>query len=55
MWTAPEELIVDRERYTVQSPKSMLTVMWNPIGFPVLKTLLKGRKFNAQYDTILYK
>jgi hypothetical protein len=29
----------------------MLTVMWNPIGFHVLKTLPKGRKFNAQYYT----
>jgi hypothetical protein len=29
----------------------MLTVMWNPIGFPVLNGLPKGRKFNAQYYT----
>jgi hypothetical protein len=27
----------------------MLTVMWNPIEFHVLKALPKGRKFNAQY------
>jgi hypothetical protein len=39
MWTAPGEMVVDRERHTVQSPKFMLTVVWNPIGFHVLKTL----------------
>jgi hypothetical protein len=51
MWTAPGEIIVDRERHTVQSPKFILTVVWNPIGFHVLKALPKGRKFNAQYYT----
>jgi histone-lysine N-methyltransferase SETMAR len=51
MWTAPGEIVVDRERHTVQSPKFMLTVMWNLIGFHVLKTLRKGSKFNAQYYT----
>jgi hypothetical protein len=35
MWTAPEEIVVDRERHTVQSPKFMLMVVWNPIGFHV--------------------
>jgi hypothetical protein len=54
IWAAPGEIVVDRERHTVQSPKFMLTshlVVWNPIGFHVLKALLKGRKFNAQYYT----
>jgi hypothetical protein len=51
MWTAPGEIVVDRELHTVQSPKFMLTVVWNPIGFPVLEALPNGRKFNAQYDT----
>jgi hypothetical protein len=49
MWTAPGEIIVDRERDTVQSPKFMLMVVWNSIGFRVLKALPKLRKFNAQY------
>jgi hypothetical protein len=49
MWIAPGEIVVDREWHTVQSPKLMLTVVWNPIGFHVLKALPKGRKFNAQY------
>jgi hypothetical protein len=49
MWTGPGEIVVDREQHTVQSPKFMLTVMWNLVGFHVLKALPKGRKFNAQY------
>jgi hypothetical protein len=51
MWTAPGEVVVDRERRTVQSPKFMLTVVWNSIGFHVLIALPKGRKFNAHYYT----
>jgi hypothetical protein len=51
MWTAPGEIVVAREQRTVQSPKFMLTVVWNPIRFHVLKALPKGRKFNAQYYT----
>jgi hypothetical protein len=49
MWTAPGEIVIDRERHTVQSPKFMLTLGWNPIWLRVLKVLPKGRKFNAQY------
>jgi hypothetical protein len=47
MWTAPGEIVVDRERHTVQSPQFILSVVWNPIGFYVLKALPKGCKFNA--------
>jgi hypothetical protein len=47
MWTAAGEIVVDRERHTVQSPKFMLMIVWNQIGFHVLKALLKDRKFNA--------
>jgi hypothetical protein len=53
MWTAPGEIVVDRERHIVQSPMFMLTVVCNPIGFHVLKALPKGRKFNAQYYYII--
>jgi hypothetical protein len=55
MWTAPGEIVVNRERHTVQSPKFMLTVVWNLIGFHVLKAIPKRRKFNAYYYTILCK
>jgi hypothetical protein len=35
MWTAPGEIVVNREWHTVQSSKSMLTVVWNLIEFHV--------------------
>jgi hypothetical protein len=58
MWTARREIVIDRERQTVQSPKFMLTchlVVWNPIGFhvPCSEGPPKGRKFNAQYYIII--
>jgi hypothetical protein len=47
IWTAPGEIVVDRERYTFQSSKFVLTVVWNLFKFHVLKALPKGRKFNT--------
>jgi hypothetical protein len=51
MWTAPGEIVVDRERHTVQSRKFMLMVVWNPIGFHALKTLRRGA--NSMHNIIL--
>jgi hypothetical protein len=53
IWTAPGEIVVDRERHTVQSLKFMLMVVWNPIAFHALKVLPNRRKFNAQYYIII--
>jgi hypothetical protein len=53
MWTAPGEIVIDRERNTAQSPKFMLMVVWNPIGLYVPKALPKECKFNAQYYSII--
>jgi hypothetical protein len=50
-WTALGEIIADRERYTVQSPKFMLTVVCNPIGFHVLKAPRRGA--NSVHNIIL--
>jgi hypothetical protein len=52
MWTTPGEVVVDRERHTIQSPKFMLTVVWNPIGFHVLKSPPEAAQIQC---TILYK
>jgi hypothetical protein len=49
MWTGPAEIVPDRERYTIQSPKFVTTIVWNPRGFHVVKALLKWSKFNADY------
>jgi hypothetical protein len=51
MWTAPGEILLDTERYTIQSPKFMETTVWNPSGFHVVNALRKWSKFNAQYYT----
>jgi hypothetical protein len=42
MWTALGEIVVDGQRHTIQSPKFTLTVVWNPIGFHILKALRRG-------------
>jgi hypothetical protein len=54
MWTAPGEIVVDRERHTVQSPKFMLTAVWNPIGFhvPCPESPPEGAQIQC---TLLYK
>jgi hypothetical protein len=51
MWMAPGEIVPDRERQIVQSPQLMLTNVWNPSGFHIVKALPKGGKFSAQYYT----
>jgi hypothetical protein len=54
MWIAPGEIVVDKERHTVQSPKFMLTVVWNPIRFhvPHSESPPEGAQIQC---TILYK
>jgi hypothetical protein len=54
MWAAPGEIVVDRERHTVQSPTFMLTVVWNPIGFHVLKPSRRGAR-SMHNIILLYK
>jgi hypothetical protein len=50
IWVSAGETVSDRERRMIQSPKLMLTVMWNLSEFPVVKSLPKGTKFKAQSD-----
>jgi hypothetical protein len=51
MWTAPAEIVPGRERSTIQSPKFMVTIVWNPSGFHVVNALPEWSKFNGQYYT----
>jgi hypothetical protein len=51
MWTAHGEILHDRERYIIQSPTFMVTIVWNPTGFYVVKAPPECSKFNAQYYT----
>jgi histone-lysine N-methyltransferase SETMAR len=48
---APGEIVADIKRQTVQSPKLMLSIVWNLSGFHIVKALPKGGKFSAQYHT----
>jgi hypothetical protein len=47
VWLPRGEKVPGRERHTVQSKKVMLTIVWNPCGFHLIKVLETGRKFNA--------
>jgi hypothetical protein len=48
-WVSPGEMIPDRERQTTQSPKQMLTAVWNSSEFRFVKSPSKGIKFKADY------
>jgi hypothetical protein len=54
MWIGPGEIVVDREQHTIQSPKFLLTVVWNPIQFhvPCSECPPEGAQIQC---TILYK
>jgi hypothetical protein len=56
MWTAPGEIVIYRERNTVQPPKFMLTFVWNPIGFhvPCSESPPEGAQIQCTIFTILY-
>jgi hypothetical protein len=54
MWIAPGEIVIDRERHIIQSPKFMLMVVWNPTGFHVSCSESPPEGAQIQY-TILYK
>jgi hypothetical protein len=45
----------ERERHMIQDRKIMVTIAWNPLGFPLIVALPKGRILNAEYyrDNIL--
>jgi hypothetical protein len=47
IWLRRDEEIPEKERQTVQSEKVMLTIVWNPSGFRLIRALPIGLKFNA--------
>jgi hypothetical protein len=49
LWLQQDEENAERERHTVQSEKVMITIVWNPSGFHLIKLLPKRFKFNARY------
>jgi hypothetical protein len=55
IWLRPGETLPERARHTIQDRKIMVTTTWNPLGFPLIVALPKGRTCNAEYyrDNIL--
>jgi hypothetical protein len=49
IWLPPGVAPPQRERHTIASKKMMITIVWNPSGFHVIRALPKGAKFNADY------
>jgi hypothetical protein len=39
----------ERAMNTIQDRKIMVTIAWNPLGFPLIVALTKERTFNAEY------
>jgi histone-lysine N-methyltransferase SETMAR len=54
-WLWRGETPPERARHTIQDREIMVTIAWNPLGFPLIVALPKGCIFNAEYyrDNIL--
>jgi hypothetical protein len=50
IWLSDGDEIPDRQKHMIQSPKLMLTFVWNPHGFQVVDTIPKGEIFTAAYS-----
>jgi hypothetical protein len=55
IWLRPGETPPEMARHTIQDRKIIVTIAWNPLGFPLIVARPKGRIFNAEYyrDNIL--
>jgi hypothetical protein len=49
IWLQPDKKILERGRHSVQPGKVVITMVWNPSGFHLIKLLRKEFKFNASY------
>jgi hypothetical protein len=49
IWMSPGENVFDQECHTIQSHKFMVTVIWNPIGFHIVKLSPTGDICNNLY------
>jgi hypothetical protein len=55
IWLRPGTTLPERVRHTIQDRKIMVTIAWNPLGFPLIVALPKGCTCNAEYyrDNVL--
>jgi hypothetical protein len=49
IWLSYQEDPPTIQRQTISSPKTMLTMVWNPHRFHLVSLLLKGQKWTSQY------
>jgi hypothetical protein len=49
IWLPDHEDPPTIERQTISSPTTILTVVWNPYGFHLVKILPRGQKWTIQY------
>jgi hypothetical protein len=49
IWLRAEERPSERPRHTIQDPKMMMTIAWNPLGLHLLNALPKGNTFNVEH------
>jgi hypothetical protein len=47
IWLRVEEQPPEGPRHTIQDPKMMVTIAWNPPGFHLLDAFAKGNTFNT--------
>jgi hypothetical protein len=49
IWLRVEEQSPERPRHTIQDPKMMVTIAWNPLGLHLLDARPKGKAINAEH------
>jgi hypothetical protein len=49
IWIRVEEQPPERPRHTVQDPKMIVTIAWNPLGFQLFDALPRSNVFNLEY------
>jgi hypothetical protein len=47
-----EDHAPEKPKDTIQDPKMVATIAWNPLGFHLLEALPKGSTFNTDYDCV---
>jgi hypothetical protein len=51
LWTLTRDDAATKPRSDIHTETFMFTVIWNPLGFHVINTLLTGAKMDSDYFT----
>jgi hypothetical protein len=49
LWLPRGEMAPTRARHIISTPRVIITILWSPLGFPVIDLLPAGEKFPARY------